>query len=359
MKIIALTKYGSQGASSRVRFEQYIKRFEKSQIDVIVTPLINNEMLKFKYLNGKYAFWPIVKAYIKRILVMKTIHKYDLVWIEKEALPWMPLWFERLLLEGSKYVLDFDDATFHDYDQHRLKIVRVLYKNRIDELMKRSVLVVAGNSYLAKRAKNSGAKNVYIIPTVIDIDRYQILANKKNHYSDNLPSIVWIGSPSTSKYIYLIEDSLRILSKKYKYVLKIIGASSIEIEGVNVEIINWSEDTEINNIMTSDIGIMPLNDSCWEQGKCGYKIIQYMACGLPSVASAVGANLEIINSSAVGFLARNQKDWETALERLLQNHELRLSIGSKARERVEQNYCIQKTESDMKKLLISASKELI
>ena len=357
MKIIALTKYGSQGASSRIRFEQYIKRFDRSEIDVIVMPLISNEMLKFKYMNGSYAFWPIIKAYVKRILVMKTIHKYDVVWIEKEALPWMPLWLEKLLLKGSKYVLDFDDATFHDYDQHRLKIVRILYNNRIDELMKRSILVVVGNSYLAKRAKNSGANNVHIIPTVIDIDRYQILENEKNHNSDNLPSIVWIGSPSTAKYIYLIKDSLRILSKKYKYVLKIIGANSIEIEGVNIEIINWSEDTEINNIMTSDIGIMPLNDSCWEKGKCGYKIIQYMACGLPSVASAVGANVEIINSSAVGFLASNQKDWETALELLLQDQKLRVSIGNKARERVEQNYCIQKTESDMKKLLISASRE--
>lgn len=359
MKTIAFTKYDSQGASSRMRFEQYIKRFNRSEINVFIEPLITNDMLEFKYKNGTYALGAVMRSYLKRILALVTIHRYDLVWIEKEALPWCPLWLENFLLKGSRYVLDFDDATFHDYDQHRLKIVRFLFSKRIDGLMKRSMLVVAGNSYLAKKALNSGAKNVSIIPTVIDIDRYKILANKKNTHSNYLPCIVWIGSPSTVRYIYLIKDALINLSKKHNFVLKVIGGNSINIEGVKIKTIDWSEGSEIDNLMTADIGIMPLYDSSWEKGKCGYKIIQYMACGLPSVASNVGANVEIINSTSVGFLASSQEEWEAALDLLLRDQKLRVSIGNKARERVEENYCVQKTESDMKRLLLQASKGLI
>ena len=104
---------------------------------------------------------------------------------------------------------------------------------------------------------------------------------------------------------------------------------------------------------------MPLNDSSWERGKCGYKIIQYMACGLPSVASAVGANIEILNSPSVGFLASSQEEWETALDLLLSDQKLRIAIGIKARERIEARYCIQKTEADLKNLLFKVSKGVI
>jgi len=359
MKIIALTKYDTLGASSRMRFDQYIKRFVKTEIDVLVEPLISNDILKFKYDNGVYSFRSIIKSYANRILVMLTINKYDLVWIEKEALPWMPLWFENIFLKNCKYVLDFDDATFHDYDQHRLKLVRFVFGKRIDGLMKQSSLVVAGNNYLAKRAKKSGANNIHVIPTVIDINRYKVKENIPDTYSESLPSIVWIGSPSTVSYLYLIKDALINLAKRHNFILKVIGANPIKIDGVNIKKIKWSEDTEISNLVTSDIGIMPLNDSSWERGKCGYKIIQYMACGLPSVASAVGANIEILNSPSVGFLASSQEDWETALDLLLSDQKLRIAIGIKARERIEARYCIQKTEADLKNLLFKVSKGVI
>lgn len=358
MKIIALTKYGSQGASSRIRFEQYIKRFNKIEIDVFVQPLISNVMLEYRYDTGSYGFFSLIKAYAKRLLAMLTIDRYDLVWIEKEALPWLPLWLENIFLKDCKYVLDFDDAIFHDYDQHRLKIVRLVFGHRIDGLMKQSTLVVAGNNYLANRAKRCGAKNVYVIPTVIDIDRYKL--SSFNNSSEGSPlCIVWIGSPSTVSYIYQIKNALINLAKKHNFILKVIGAGSIKIPGVNIKKVEWSEDTEVKNLMASDIGIMPLKDSCWERGKCGYKIIQYMACGLPSVASAVGANIEIINSSSVGFLASSQEEWEAALDHLLSDHKLRRTIGKKGRERVESYYCIQKTEYEMKNLLVNASKGVV
>lgn len=353
MKIIALTKYGSLGASSRMRFEQYIQRFNPAELDVFVEPLINDSILQRRYDSGRYGVVALIRAYAKRVIAMLTISKYDLVWIEKEALPWFPLWLENFLLMNCKYVLDFDDATFHDYDQHRFKIVRLVFGNRIDGLMKRSALVVAGNSYLADRALNSGAKDVHVIPTVVDIDRYKALDRKIEASRDKLPCIVWIGSPSTVKYIYLIKNALTNLAKKHDFVLKVIGGGPLEITGVNISHVDWSHDTEINNLLTSDIGIMPLDDSYWERGKCGYKIIQYMACGLPTVASAVGANVEILNSHSVGFLVSSQQEWEVALDRLLTDQKLRASIGKQARERVEESYCIQETEHDMKKLLLN------
>jgi glycosyltransferase involved in cell wall biosynthesis len=259
---------------------------------------------------------------------------------------------ERALLHGVPYVLDYDDAIFHNYDQHVKSWVRRVYGRRLDKLMAGAALVVSGNNYLAQRADDAGAHWVEVIPSVIDLARYPLLVKARvNTASDCLPRIVWIGSPSTVHYLQLIRDALKAVADQNPFVLRIIGGGKIDLPGVSVEVMPWSEATETDNIRHCTIGIMPLLDSSWERGKCGYKLIQYMACGLPVVGSEVGVNPEVVTSGENGFLVTNTDDWVVALTRLLCDPSLCAEMGEAGRRRVVQTYCIQQTGHVVAKLL--------
>lgn len=344
IKVLALTKYGRIGASSRLRFLQYSPWLERDGIRATVQALLSDEMLQIRYAQGRYGPLPLAKAYTNRWRALLGRRQFDVVWIEKEAVPWAPLWLERALLHGVPYVLDFDDAVFHNYDQHRNPWVRWLYGRRLDGLMAHAALVVGGNNYLAQRAHDAGAKWVEVLPTVIDLNRYSIPMRTVDLPStDDVPRIVWIGSPSTTHYLKILREPLQALARSRRFVLRVVGGNEVDIPGVQVESVPWSEATEVNSISACDVGIMPLLDSLWERGKCGYKLIQYMACGLPVVASDVGVNPEIVQQGVNGFLARSPEDWRVALDRLLSDARLRAHMGQAGRQRVEQHYCLQCT----------------
>lgn len=165
---------------------------------------------------------------------------------------------------------------------------------------------------------------------------------------------MWIGSPSTTQYLQKLSRPLRLLAARQDFTLRIIGAGVIDMPGVCVEYLDWSIDNEADLIAMCDIGIMPLNDGAWEKGKCGYKLIQYMACGLPTVASPVGANLEVVVDGSTGFFASKESDWLEKLELLLSDQVLRSRLGLAGRERVEENYCLQQTAPKLITLLTQA-----
>jgi glycosyltransferase involved in cell wall biosynthesis len=157
---------------------------------------------------------------------------------------------------------------------------------------------------------------------------------------NNQVVIGWIGSQSTSKYLLLVKDVLRQLVVDYNILVCIVGAKeSLEL-GENEIHIDWSETTEIKSIMQFDIGIMPLSDTPWEQGKCAYKLIQYMGCGLPVVASAVGMNKEVVKNGYSGFWAKTEKEWYDCLEKYITDSDLRTKHGLNGRQIVSENYCL-------------------
>jgi glycosyltransferase involved in cell wall biosynthesis len=338
MKILALTRYGRLGASSRLRTFQFLPTFEKEGLNELIQPLFDDEMLRIKYKKKNYGVRWILSAYWNRLRQLFGRHRFDLIWIEKEALPWMPAFFEKALLGGVPYVLDYDDAIFHNYDLHRSFWVRHLFGKKIDRLMKGARLVVAGNEYLAQRALKAGAVWVEVVPTVIDLNRYGLSLHSR--VKSNVPRIVWIGSPSTVKYLAMLEPALVALAERIEFRLRVIGGI-IQMPGVDIECVPWSEKSEVQAIIECDIGVMPLADSPWELGKCGYKLIQYMACSLPVVASPIGVNKKIVRDGINGFLARSPEDWVTSMERLLLNEGLRQSFGRAGRQCVEAEYCVQ------------------
>ena len=361
LKILLLARYGRLGASSRLRTLQYLPFLQLADLEVVAIPLISDNLLQSRYKFGKYDSLSLFYSYAKRLYILVTCKQFDLVWIEKEALPWLPLWFELSLLQGVPYALDYDDAIFHSYDQHTNAIVRRLFGRRLDGLMAGASLVVGGNYYLAQRARIAGAPWVEVVPTVIDLMRYpyaletSATALEELPFADGLPRIVWIGSPSTVRYLQLIREPLQALSVHQPFVLRVIGGSEVDLPGVNVEVVAWTEASEVENIITCQVGVMPLLDSVWERGKCGYKLIQYMACGLPVVASGVGVNPEIVLHGENGFVANTTDEWVTSLGKLLQSPTLRRQMGTVGRQRVENEYCIQKTGPRMAQLLQSAA----
>ena len=324
-------------------------------VHVEVQALIDDATLFDRYKVESYRLASVLKRYAIRVAALFGRRQFDLLWIEKEALPWVPLWIELALLRKVPYVLDFDDAVFHNYDQSRFAVVRRLYGLRLDRLMAQAALVVCGNQYLADRAKSAGAQWVEVVPTVIDLARYPAPVWPGALPSSGALTIVWIGSPSTARYLQILHRPLQLLAQRFNFVLRVIGAE-LDMTGVHVECEQWAEATEVASIAACQVGVMPLQDSAWERGKCGYKLIQYMACGLPVVASPVGVNCQIVEPGVNGFLANSDDEWVTALEQLLAQAQLRQQMGRVGRAKVEAEYCLQKTGPKLAELLKKAAK---
>ena len=308
MKIIKIhfyTKYDSFGASSRVRTMQYLKDFS-SEFSVSISPLISNKALLLKYQNSKIYRLYYILGMLKRCfiaMIRSRLRLDNLTIIEKELFPWTPFFIERLFLP-RKFIIDADDAIFHNYDE-------VLWlKDKHPRLAAKASRVHVGNDYLASFYKNYNS-NIEIIRTSINVKSYKTRIALKS-----LPVIVWIGSPATSKYLRLVLDALNELALSTNFLVRLIGFSDSSLESMfnfNYEIIAWSESAELSELASCDIGIMPIPDDPFERGKCGYKLVQYLAAGLLPVASNVGINREIIEGAQSGILVYDN-DWRRALD---------------------------------------------
>jgi glycosyltransferase involved in cell wall biosynthesis len=352
MKILLLSRYDYTGASSRVRFYQYVPYLEKHGIEVSAAPLFGSKYLAHYYQSGSKAYWEIVKSFFARVVHLSKSRRFDIVWIEKELFPFLPAWGERLLsLLGIPYIVDYDDAIFHNYDLNSRGLVRLLLRNKIDLVMRRASLVIAGNEYLAGRAIVAGAKRVDWLPSVVDANRYFAAPpSPRNRFT-----IGWIGSPSTAPYLKLVEPSLTKACAATGAQVVLVGAGGPELTGVPFEVRQWSEQSEVADIQSFDVGIMPLPDSPWERGKCGYKLIQCMACGIPVVASPVGINSKIVTHGVNGFLAQTMDEWTNALITLLNDQKMRREMGLAARRAVESEYSLQVTAPRLLSFFLSVA----
>ncbi len=351
MRVLLLSRYDRLGASSRVRSLQYLPLLRAFGIEVDVAALFDDD-----YVRGLYAgcvplrsvFW----AYMRRIGRMIAGARYDLLWIEKEIFPWLPVWIERTLLPRRvPYLVDFDDAIFHRYDAHKHAFVRFLFGDKIDRVMAHAALVIVGNDYLSRRAVAAGAQCVEQLPTVVDLDRYSTAENAE---VDTI-TIGWIGTPGTARYLDPILPALRDAARRCKVRFPAVGALGAAPVVPPIEPMPWSETTEVQSIQGFDIGIMPLPDTPFERGKCGYKLIQYMACGKPVIASPVGVNTAIVEHGVNGFLASTVYEWTNALGALCADKKMRREFGLRGRNKVESGYSLQQAAPRLANLLRQAA----
>jgi len=301
-------------------------------------PLIPDEILTKKYQTGKYKITTMAYLFQKRISLLLKKDKYDLIWIQKELLPWMPKQIEMFLLRGNTpIVIDFDDAEFIKYNKISNKLLKMFMHRKIENITQRASNVIVGNSFLKESLKDYNS-NISVIPTVIDLAKYP--EHVYDSGIDDKVIIGWIGSPSTQEYLYLIENVLELLSVGKKIEVHLIGANNVQLKNVNFKEIPWAEDTYIESLKHIDIGIMPLADTLWEQGKCGFKLLQYMGMYKPVVASPIGANEDIVKHGVNGFLATTEEEWLESLMKLIEQPLLRREMGIKGRASVEKKYSL-------------------
>ena len=354
MDLLCLTRYDRAGASSRYRTYQYLPHLRDAGFNVEEAPLLGHGYVDNLYRGSRQSAIRLLRSALERAWKLRRARKYDIVWIEKELFPWVPDVFEQLLRRfGARMVIDYDDAIFHRYDQHRSALVRRVLGRKIDRVMAAATLVIAGNAYLAERARAAGAAAVEILPTVIDLERYPVHRQR----SSGPLTIGWIGSPSTQRYLLEISGALAAFcAESHARVVAIGPRPDFSVPGVPLEVVPWSEDGEVRAIQQFDIGLMPLPDSPFERGKCGFKLVQYMGCGLPVIASPVGVNREIVKEGATGFLAATEEQWLAALRGLGASEELRRRMGLAGRTEVEGRFSLKVVAPRLVDLLMAVAR---
>jgi len=344
MRILFLTRYNWQAASSRYRFLQYMPLLERAGHSTQVQPLVDDAYLKDLYQKGRRRFSHLMHAYARRLVAIPSVSNFDAVVCEQEVLPFLSAVVEEFVRWlNPRFIVDYDDAAYVKYG--RWPILR----HKIPRVMAAAEAVVVGNGYLAEYARRFNP-HVFVIPTVVDLSRYP---NRQSALPSATVRVAWIGTPVTASLLRSLLPVFGELQRGHpNMVLRFIGAGNrVSLDGLRFESLAWSERTETQLLAESDIGIMPLLDSEFARAKCALKLVQYMACGLPVVASPVGVNREVVQENQNGFLAATEKEWLEKLEALIANPELRKRMGEAGRAKVASQYTLERGFAKWKQIL--------
>lgn len=334
------TRHEWLGASSRYRSIQYFDFLMKNNISIVHRPLFTDGYLKRKYKQNSIFLLYAVFCYLKRLLnIFFDFRPGNVLVLEKEFFPYFPAFFERIARKiGVCVIVDFDDAVWHNYDNHHSKYIRCFLSNKHKTVINSASGVICGNSYLYEYAASCKQDNIIILPTVVPKAKYHISKNKSNLFT-----VVWIGSPSTSHHVLSIQDQLRDFTNLRCAEIKLIGFNEALKQDVkfNARFVDWDNDTEIKELCDSDVGIMPLIDGPFERGKCGFKIIQYMGVGKACIASDVGVNKDIVVHGNSGFVVKHPDDWLSYLLYLYDNPLECQFLGTNGRRLFEEKYTVE------------------
>lgn len=342
-KVYFFPKYSSKAPSSRYRVYNYLKFYNSHGLKFQVKPLFGDWYLENIWSNEpRYkVFHKIVWVYFLRMFWIIFLPKNAIVYIGAELFPYFPPIFEYYLkLRKIKYLIEFDDAIFHNYDQNRNLIIRSLFKNKTKKVISNAECIITGSEYLTDYAIKYN-KKIYQIPTSIDFDKYR--------YGDNLIEnqnefiIGWIGSSSQSFQILYLIPVFRELISICKFKIHLVGFDqrlAIHLNGLPVEIIKWTESSEVEEMLKFSVGIMPLDNSLFSRGKCAFKLVQYMACGIPTISSPLKSNINI-NKYSKNLFADSLSEWKNSIVEIYNNQEKFKKIGKINKEIAELNYTIQ------------------
>ena len=337
-KIYFFPKYSSKAPSSRYRIYEYLPYYQQAGIKFIVSPLLGDWYLSalWGHKSKFRVLFLIIVTYLKRIASVLFIPHNSIVYIGAELLPYMPSWLESYLhFRGIKYLIEFDDAVFHNYENKNI-IIRKLYREKFRKVISKASLVICGCRYLADYSKQWN-KNVLIIPTSIDKNKY----NKTISCTNNI--IGWIGSSTTSPNIKIVIPALKKLSEEFNFELHLIGFDKkyeYLLNGINYRLIDWTSETEVSELSQFTIGIMPLYDTPGNRGKCAFKLVQYMAVGIPTISTPLQSNIDI-DKKCGNLFANTEEEWYIAFKDLLFNPDRRNQVGNNNKRVAMQHYTFQ------------------
>lgn len=344
MKVLFLVPYPfDQAPSQRFRLEQYFKILEKRSHSYTIHSFMDEKTWQNIYKSEKNLLKAlgIIKGFMSRLLMLFKVHQFDFIFIHREASPIGPPIFEWIIAKIllKKIIYDFDDAIWLPNTSDQNKIAAGLkWHLKVRQICQWSYKISCGNQYLCNFALQFN-KNVVLNPTTIDTKK---IHNSALYPPDNnlKPVIGWTGTHSTLPYLEIIVPVLQQLELQYDFTFLVIANKTPDLPLKCLKFKFWSKETEIQDLMKFDIGLMPLNDDIWAKGKCGFKALQYMALEIPAVASPVGVNRSIVEDGVNGYLCDTSVEWYNKIEILLRNPELRVKLGQKGRHKVINNYSV-------------------
>jgi glycosyltransferase involved in cell wall biosynthesis len=328
MKRVAFVTQGRRVPASRFRVDQIIPALVE-HIECVVlpaSPSVYGEVASERW-RGNWRVLAQPFSVVSRIRQLGEITRCDVAWLQRPMVQYWFTAFERYIAARRPTVFDFDDAIFHNkWGLEAFKIRRIIAE--VDH-------VVVGNSYLAEFVADPSKTT--IIPTVVDETRYAPRPEPDGPFT-----IVWTGLSSNLKELAPYADALRrvLLETRGRLVVIADRLDAPFLAGMPVEFVAWSPEVEVTALGGGHVGVMPIADSPYNRGKCGFKLIQYMARAIPVVASPVGANRDIVRHGIDGFHAVTAADWADALITLARDSHLRSRMGAAARARIETSYSI-------------------
>jgi len=343
VKVLFLTQAGELGPSSRYRVYQLLPWLQKLGITGDVSPATDDALYRSLYLDSgtrgsrRAAFQA---TWRQRNAVLLRLNEFDAVFVQKGVFPGLFSGFEKKIAARRPLVFDFDDAIWLPRVGGS-RVLRWLHRETaVQDILRRATAVIAGNDFLAEYAARFN-RSVTVVPSSISVDTYP-----KSNASD---IIGWIGSRTTLPYLKPLKPTFDALRTKPR----IIASGDAAQLGFDVDFRPWRLETELQELSHIGIGIAPLPDTPWERGKCGVKILQYMACGIPVVASPVGVNKNIITHGVNGFLATTPDEWTTALRTLIADPQLRQRLGAAGHETVNTRFHVQRAAEAVASVLRS------
>lgn len=349
MKVLALASYPVEAAATRYRLTQFVEPLAERGISVHVRPFLDSSLFAALYKRNQMprVALGLLGSALLRMNDTLAARSADVVFVQREAMLFGPPIIEWLSTRLGKrpMVLDLDDATYVSYTSPTYGRIGSWLKwfKKTDELIGWARVVTCGNRSIAEYVESKGGR-ARVIPTVVDTERFRPSVARG---SGGAPLVLgWIGTHSTFPYLESIFPALQELARTHAFKLKVIGAgrSEIKLPGVEIESLDWKLEREIDDFQSFDIGLYPINAALyadqWAAGKSGFKAIQYMAVGIPYVATPVGACAEIGEDGATHFLASTPDEWRARLELLLTDEERRKAMGEAGRRHALQHYTV-------------------
>ena len=359
LRVLAFTPLPESGAAGRYRVFQYVEPLRAHGIELRAEPFFDEPAFARLYAPGGILpkAWDLARLTRAHIARLRSAARFDLAFVHRELWPLAGGW-PLALLRGvqPKWVFDLDDAVFmpNVSDANR-RFVGLKSHGSVAAIAAGACAVAAGNGWLASWARSvragRAADSVEVIPTVVDSDRWAPVAP----VSDRPVRLLWIGSPTTLRYLASWGPVLSRLGAKHTGLeLHVIGAR-LELPGVRCVSHAWTAASERTIAQGCHIGLAPLADGDWERGKCGLKLLLYMALGLPAVASRAGVHPEIVTAGEDGELVGDDAALEAALERLIADPARRAALGRAARATLERRYSLRATTPRLAALLQRAA----
>jgi len=331
-----------EAPSQRFRFEQYLDFLKENDFKIEIYPFYSNSSWKTLYSEGKQinkAFGLFV-SFIRRFFLLFKLRKADFIFIHREMAHVGPPVFEWIVAKilRRKYIYDFDDAIWlPNFSETNARFQKLKAYWKVNYCMKWAYQITAGNDYLADYARKFNS-NVSVIPTTIDTESHHTIMT--DHDQERV-TIGWTGTHTTMHYLDELVPILKDLEEKYEFDFVVISNEKPQFDLKSLIFVKWNKETEIQDLARINIGLMPLKQDIWSEGKCGFKALQYMALEITTVASPVGVNKVIISNGQNGFLVSDQKDWMEKLIELLENKTLRKKLGKEGKKTIEERYSVK------------------